>query len=163
MDYTASMTWFKGTLNTQQPCVEYYAQQHLSAILRKHSDFKLYYTCKMLDWFSNPQVELVHPMIITEHNGIVTSAHPGQTRFLAACIMGVNWPARVRTNCDHTLLLNDASKTKKYTADQTIKHYVDNVKAQHMHTAVMLENKYAHCDAWQFYHSVHDWVVAKRC
>jgi hypothetical protein len=154
------MLWYKGTLKAQHPSVQLYAVE-LAHLLRKQSDFKLYYTCKMLYWFNLNSVPM-YPMILTQYGTQITCAHPGQTRFLAAYLMGVHWPARVCTHAGSTDVLIKPKSCTAYKADHTLKNYGLKVRTEYMHTAQLLELEFAHCDAWEFYTSVYDWVVAKR-
>lgn len=154
------MLWYKGTLKAQHPSVQLYAVE-LAHLLRKQSDFKLYYTCKMLYWFNLNSVPM-YPMILTQYGTQITCAHPGQTRFLAAVLMGVNWPARVCTHADATEVLIKPKRCTAHKSEHRVKDYGLKVRTEYMHTAQLLELEFAHCDALEFYTSVYDWVVAKR-
>jgi hypothetical protein len=113
----------------------------------------------MMGWLRDPDIELVHPITIKEHQGKITGVHPGQSRLLAACMLKRAWPARVLTDTGSTALLINPIDSVEYRPNQYIKGYAQQLEHEVGADAVLLENMYAHCDAWEFYQRVHDWVL----
>ena len=147
MQYT-----IKGTLNTQAPSVQAYAHT-LAQRIRRDVEFNLRSTAKMLYWLENPDVELVHPIVIVEHPRGITGVHPGRTRFLAAVLLNRPCPCVVRTHNKRTTTTLNALRVDAYKPRrvQTVHAFEHSLRDVYMARAKELEQEYAHLSAYEFY------------
>ena len=145
MQYT-----LKGTLNTQDPSVRAYALVLASRLRTKPMRQRI--TAKMLYWLENPGVELMYPIVVTQHHKGITGVHPGQTRFLAAVLLNRSWPCVLRTVCSSTsVLLNPIACNELASTAQQIDEFDRCIRTHYEPRAQVLERKYPKLQAIDFY------------
>jgi hypothetical protein len=155
------MMWYKGLLNTHSTLLEHYCKNRLAELMRTSKD-RVYYTAKMIYWLSNPTVELEYPIVITQHPHGISSAHPGQSRLLAAYIQQRAQPIRLNTVYVRSELIVDAQCIDSYSAHSATVH---NFQAQLKHykrTAAEFERQWGRLTAWEFYSCVAKKIAAQK-
>ena len=140
---------YQGLLQAAHPRVQVYASK--VAELMRNSEFKLRNTCKMLYWFNHPTLVPQHPIHIVEYSTGITSAHPGQSRFLAAALMNLKWPVIAYTAVKRTELVVDAQRLERMPKPKVDPEFGRGCEQMYMSYAVELEHRYNNSTSLEFY------------
>jgi hypothetical protein len=140
---------YQGLLHAAHLRVQVYAPR--VAELLRNSKVKLRNTCKMLYWFNHPTIIPHHHIHLVEYSTGISSAHPGQTRFLAAVLLNLEWPVIAHTAVKHTELVIDAQRLERMPRSKVDLEFGYKCEQMYMSHAVELEHKYGNLTSLEFY------------
>ena len=143
---TEAKTYWKGTLNTQDPRIQIFCEHSLAPRL-----ILAYDIAKMLYWRDHPLEPLRHPIILGIDKTGINGCHPGQTRFLSRHLL--NRSAPVRLTLYGTQDLGILNRARSQTQPAKAPPSADTTRMQEMYSkeAELLSKHITTDNAYEFY------------
>ena len=147
-----SKTYWKGTLNTDDPRIQRFCEHSLAPRLIDPYDI-----AKMLYWRDHSLEPLRHPIILGLDKTGINGCHPGQTRFLSSHLLNRSAPIRLTAYGTSDLGILNKARSKSQPANELAqaphRNSADRTRMQEMYSeqAELLSKHITTANAYEFY------------